>query len=52
MLSWAKVFLLTKKIGDNDFCATINKMGVIQVEAEKIGKETTLSNIITYVRNA
>ena len=41
-----------KKIGDNVFCATINKMGVIQVEAEKIGKETTLSNIITYVRNA
>lgn len=41
-----------KKVGDNVFCATINKMGVIQVEAEKIGKETTLSNIITYVRNA
>ena len=41
-----------KNIGDNVFCATINKIGVIQVEAEKIGKETTLSNIITYVRQA
>lgn len=41
-----------KNIGDNVFCATINSQGIIHVETKSVGKETTLSQIISYVRNA
>lgn len=41
-----------KSVGDNVFCATINSQGIIHVETKSVGKETTLSQIISYVRNA
>jgi len=41
-----------KKPGDTVTGATLNKNGVLQVRATRIGEETVLSQIITMVRNA
>lgn len=41
-----------KTIGDPVYCATINQNGAFQMEAEKVGKDTALSQIIKTVRNA
>jgi Cu+-exporting ATPase len=41
-----------KKTGDKVIGATINKMGSFKFRAEKIGKETLLSQIIQLVENA
>lgn len=41
-----------KKIGDTVIGATINLSGVIKLRAEKVGSDTTLSEIIEVVRNA
>ncbi len=41
-----------KKIGDTVIGATINKMGSFQFEATRVGKNTTLANIIKLVEEA
>ena len=41
-----------KKAGDSVIGATLNKLGFIKFEATKIGKETTLSQIIRLVEEA
>ena len=41
-----------KKIGDEVFAASINKNGVIQFEATKVGEDTALAQIIKLVENA
>jgi Cu+-exporting ATPase len=41
-----------KKIGDEVFGATINKEGVFKFKATKVGKETTLAQIIKLVEEA
>ncbi len=41
-----------KNAGDNVFCSTINKSGAINVKAQKVGRETTLSNIVRMVKSA
>jgi|Deesub1362B_J571_1020462.scaffolds.fasta_scaffold00040_64 Cu+-exporting ATPase len=41
-----------KKVGDEIIGATINKTGVLKVEATKVGKDTALSQIIKLVEDA
>ncbi|MBR5152968.1 MAG: copper-translocating P-type ATPase [Clostridia bacterium] len=41
-----------KTIGDNVFCASILLSGSLRIRAERIGKDTTLSQIIKLVRSA
>jgi len=41
-----------KKVGDEVIGATINKMGSLQFEATKVGKDTTLAHIIRMVEEA
>lgn len=41
-----------KKIGDKVIGATINKQGFIKIEAQRVGKETMLSQIIRMVEDA
>ncbi|TSC93811.1 MAG: Cu2+-exporting ATPase [Candidatus Berkelbacteria bacterium Licking1014_85] len=41
-----------KKIGDTIIGATINKTGILYFKAEKVGKDTMLSQIIQIVENA
>ncbi|HPU43669.1 MAG TPA: heavy metal translocating P-type ATPase, partial [Dictyoglomaceae bacterium] len=41
-----------KKIGDRVFAGTVNLNGVLKIEAEKVGAETTLSQIIRLVEEA
>ena len=41
-----------KSAGENVFCGTINLSGTFYMKALKIGKDTTLSQIIRLVRNA
>lgn len=41
-----------KSTGENVFCGTINLSGTFYMKALKIGKDTTLSQIIRLVRNA
>ncbi|HOP94167.1 MAG TPA: heavy metal translocating P-type ATPase [Dictyoglomaceae bacterium] len=41
-----------KKIGDRVFAGTVNLNGVLKIEAEKVGVETTLSQIIRLVEEA
>ncbi len=41
-----------KKVGDTVIGATINKMGSFQVEATRVGKDTTLARIIRLVEEA
>ena len=41
-----------KKNGEKVFAGTINQDGVLHIKAEKIGKETVLSNIIRLVEKA
>ncbi len=41
-----------KKTGDSVIGATINKSGLIKFEAVKIGKDTMLSQIITFIEEA
>ena len=41
-----------KKVGDEVIGATINKTGVLKFKATKVGRETTLAQIIRLVRNA
>lgn len=43
---------IDKALGDNVFCATINKSGTFKMEAKKIGKDTALSQIIKMVKAA
>jgi len=41
-----------KKVGDFVIGATINKSGLLKFEATKIGKDTMLSQIISFIENA
>ena len=41
-----------KKVGEEIIGATINKTGALQVEATKVGKDTTLAHIIRMVEEA
>ena len=41
-----------KAVGDNVFCATINCAGAFKIKTEKVGRETSLSQIIRMVREA
>lgn len=41
-----------KKEGDTVYCATINKTGFIKCRAEKVGEDTTLSQIVKMVSDA
>ncbi|MBQ2614391.1 MAG: copper-translocating P-type ATPase [Clostridia bacterium] len=41
-----------KGAGDTVFCASINLSGAFQMRAERIGRDTTLSQIISLVRSA
>ena len=41
-----------KTVGEKVIGATINRSGYIQIKAEKVGKDTTLSQIITLVEEA
>jgi len=41
-----------KKVGDDVFAASINKNGMIQFEATKVGNETALAQIIKLVEDA
>jgi Cd2+/Zn2+-exporting ATPase/Cu+-exporting ATPase len=41
-----------KTSGDHVFAGSINEVGVLKIEAHKIGPETTLSNIINLVEKA
>lgn len=41
-----------KKAGDNVFCASVNLSGSCRIQAKRIGRETTLSQIIKLVRSA
>jgi len=41
-----------KKVGDEIIGATINKTGSIEVEASRVGKETTLAHIVRMVEEA
>ena len=41
-----------KNVGDKVISGTINKNGILKIETEKVGDETTLSQIIKLVENA
>jgi len=41
-----------KKVGDNVIGATINKTGVLQIKAKRVGEETMLAQIIKIVEEA
>lgn len=41
-----------KKIGDEVFAGTINEAGAIEIRARRVGKETTLGQIVQLVRSA
>ncbi|MDD4595056.1 MAG: copper-translocating P-type ATPase, partial [Methanobacteriaceae archaeon] len=41
-----------KEFNENVFAGTINQNGILKIEAQKIGKETILSQIITMVEKA
>lgn len=41
-----------KSVGDNVFCATINCAGAFKIKTEKVGRETSLSQIIRMVKDA
>ncbi|MCR8645351.1 heavy metal translocating P-type ATPase [Paenibacillus sp. N1-5-1-14] len=41
-----------KRVGDNAIGATINKNGILKIEAIKVGKETALAQIIKVVEEA
>ena len=41
-----------KKVGDNVFAGTINELGALQVNAIKIGEDTTLAKIVKLVEEA
>jgi len=41
-----------KKVGDEVIGATINKMGSLEIEASKVGKDTTLAHIVRMVEEA
>jgi Cu+-exporting ATPase len=43
---------IDKKVGDAVIGATINKQGLLQIEATKVGKETALAQIIRLVEQA
>jgi Cu+-exporting ATPase len=43
---------LSKKVGDDVSSATINKNGYIKVEVTRVGRETTISQIIKLVESA
>ena len=43
---------VTKQAGDEVIGATINKQGLLQFEATKVGKETALAQIIRLVEQA
>lgn len=41
-----------KKIGDEVFIGTLNQLGVIKVEATKVGEDTSLAKLIRLVRDS
>ena len=41
-----------KKIGDEVFIGTLNQLGVIEVEATKVGEDTSLAKLIRLVRDS
>lgn len=41
-----------KSIGDEVFCGTINRFGVIDIEATKVGEDSSLQKLIRMVRDA
>ena len=41
-----------KKVGDNVYCATINRSGFLKCQATEVGEETMLSRIIKMVEDA
>jgi Cu+-exporting ATPase len=41
-----------KKIGDEIFIGTLNQLGVIEVEATKVGQDTSLAKLIRLVRDS
>jgi Cu+-exporting ATPase len=41
-----------KKVGDEVIGATINKIGSLEIEARKVGKDTTLAHIVRMVEEA
>ena len=41
-----------KKIGDEIFIGTLNQLGVIEVEATKVGEDTSLAKLIRLVRDS
>ncbi len=43
---------VTKKVGDEAIGATINKQGLLRIEATRVGKETALAQIIKLVEQA
>ena len=43
---------MEKKIGDEVIGATINKTGSLEIEASKVGKDTTLAHIVRMVEEA
>lgn len=43
---------ISKKIGDSVTGGTINSTGVLKIRAEKVGKDTTLAQIINVVKDA
>ncbi|MFX1574095.1 MAG: heavy metal translocating P-type ATPase [Promethearchaeota archaeon] len=43
---------ISKEIGSNVIGATVNQTGLLQIETEKIGKETMLFQIIEFVKEA
>ncbi|KXN73663.1 copper-translocating P-t [Conidiobolus coronatus NRRL 28638] len=43
---------VSKKIGDNVIGGTVNGMGMLVIEADKIGEEATLSKIVKLVEDA
>ena len=43
---------VSKKVGDEAIGATVNKQGLLRIEATKVGKETALAQIIKLVEQA
>nr|WP_054858423.1 cation-translocating P-type ATPase [Methanobacterium formicicum] len=43
---------MIKKIGDEVFIGTLNQLGVIEVEATKVGEDTSLAKLIRLVRDS